>query len=248
MRSWPLGPPLGRSPYMKKDHLEENTMTDLDPNDLMSFTEVCKRLPGVKPRVLRQQVREASLLGKGLKLGTERLTKEEVEELQITAYRGRSWAPYEVDVVSPKGARALVRAYRAGALCKKPQEVSPELLEYIESEEALRAKVRARQDAERAYREKITNPQSIKESEFTFSLLNDVFWAHGLKGNCSMVIDGITVTKSVLPFYSNSGKSRDFRVTFSWTGRDGERRTLSKESTYERNRRNDEKRNFGLPE
>jgi len=219
-------------------------MTDLDPSDFKSFRDVCKGLPGVKPRLLQNRLREAYYQGEGLQLGTEQVSHEELRELFLTAYRGH----YPVDVVSPKGAHTLVRLYRAGVLETPPKEVSAELLDYIESEDALRTKVQARQDRERAYREKIENPESINESEFTFSLLNEVFWRQGLTGDSSMVLDGITVTKSVTLYFSNSGKNRDFRVVFSWVGRDGKHHCAEKPSIYARNRRNDEERNFGLPE
>jgi len=235
----------GEDAHMRdSDGKMTGAMTDLDPNDFKSFRDVCKGLPGVKPRLLQNRLREALVRGEGLTLGAEQVTHGELRELFVTAYRGL----YEVYVVSPKGARILVRLYRAGVLETPPKEVSTELLKYLDSEDALRAKAQARRDRERAYREKVENPESITESEFTFSLLNEVFWKQGLKGDSSMVLDGITVTKSVTPYLSNSGKSRDFRVAFSWVGRDGKRHCAEKPSIYEGNRRNDEERNFGLPE
>jgi hypothetical protein len=64
-----------------------------------------------------------------------------------------------------------------------------------------------------------------------------------------MEIGGTTVTKEVSRYSSNSGKSHDNEVILKWTGSDG---TLHEEvlrhSSYQHNQRNDEDRNWGLPE
>lgn len=222
-------------------------MTDLNPDDFKTFTELCKGLPGVKPRVLRRELKEAllNLEADGISFGEMFVSKEELREFFHPAMRGL----YSVETVSPKGAQILVRLYQAGVLTKKPpQEISAEVLEYANSEAALRAKQRARIDAKNAFDAKVANPETIKEVDFSYSLLNAVFWKQGLKGHASMELDGIQVSKSVLAYHSNSGKSRDHRVVFSWIGRDGKEHRLEKSSVYEGNRRNDPERNWGLPE
>lgn len=87
-----------------------------------------------------------------------------------------------------------------------------------------------------------------KESEFSFETLNNYFWEKNLRKSCETVIDGILVAKTLIPFRSNSGKSMDFSVTFSWVGSDGVHRNAKKKSRFEESRRNDSERNWGLHE
>lgn len=63
-----------------------------------------------------------------------------------------------------------------------------------------------------------------------------------------LTVGGVDVRKEVQRYASNSGKSGDFSVTFTWKGADGESHRLEKPSHYEGNRRNDADRNWGLPE
>lgn len=88
----------------------------------------------------------------------------------------------------------------------------------------------------------------IVEADFSYSTLNQVFWNRGAKGSTSAVVGGINVIKTVTKYTSNSGKHTDYQVVFSWIGTDGKESKVSKESVYSKNRRNDEKRNWGLPE
>jgi hypothetical protein len=187
----------------------ETRPRSLDSDDFQTFTQVSKGLPDIKPRTVqkklealyetlrREKLSEGSLNGLFVTLG-------ELEELYHTTLR----TGYETNVVSPAGARALVRLYKAGALA---------------------------------------NPETIVEAEFTWSLLNAVFFRHG-KDTREMVVGGRPVSKHLHPFRSNSGKSTDFNVTFTWKSTDGTARQLEKQSLYESNRRNDEDRNWGLPE
>ena len=68
------------------------------------------------------------------------------------------------------------------------------------------------------------------------------------RGYKTMILDGIEVEKSVFVYQSNSGKTHDSEVTFSWTDSKGEPHRLCKPSLYSENRRNDANRNWGLPE
>jgi len=63
-----------------------------------------------------------------------------------------------------------------------------------------------------------------------------------------MLIGGIEVEKLVSVYKSNSGKSSDSNVTFTWRSFDGQYHCIEKESIYSNNRRNDAERNWGLPE
>ncbi len=81
--------------------------------------------------------------------------------------------------------------------------------------------------------------------EKTFTELNQIFWDADIK-NGSLVVDGIEVTKRLTRYTSNSRKRYDWRVTFSWVDSDGEPKSVTKESMYEKNRSNDPNRNWGL--
>ncbi len=90
---------------------------------------------------------------------------------------------------------------------------------------------------------KLVDPNKIDANT-----LDDLFWKHHGKGPGSLTVGGIKVTKSIDRYSSNSGKSKDWRVTFTWTNSDGMAVSRVKESRYEDNRRNDAERNWGLPE
>lgn len=135
----------------------------------------------------------------------------------------------------------------------KVEAVHDELIAYSESEAALIDKTLAIKEAQRKAKEereeRINNPQNLSVTDFTYSLLNDIFFAHLGKctGQQEMNIGGIPVTKTVLPYRSNSGKSQDFEVVFEFTDENGESQQISKSSMYAGNRRNDADRNHGLP-
>lgn len=224
----------------------------MDPADFQSFTWVCKGLPGVKPRVTQAKLRDllyhfAETGKKTASVGEAPVTVEELAGMfcEYSGYYGTT------ERVSPAGAACLVRLYEEQALemtGKGRGEVSEELLAYCDSEPALRAKVQARKEAKAAYEAKLADPTSFTENEFTFTLLNDLFWRHVGKEGRSLTVGDVEVHKNVVPFRSNSGKTTDFRVSFHWTGADGMRHEQVKSSEYESNRRNDEERNWGLPE
>ena len=81
--------------------------------------------------------------------------------------------------------------------------------------------------------------------EKTYSELNQLFWDAGIK-NGSLVVDGVEVTKTLTRYTSNSRKSDDWEVTFSWLNADGMRQSVTKESLYKKNCSNDPDRNWGL--
>src|SRR5258708_1055055 len=93
----------------------------------------------------------------------------------------------------------------------------------------------------------IADLASITPGQFTFSLLNQIFWNHKIKDG-ALEIGGVTVTKSIWRVTSNSGKSADWTVTFTYRDAEGERHEFKKESRYSSNRRNDPDRKWGLYE
>jgi len=228
----------------------------LDPDDFLTFTDICRWLPNVRPRATLAWLRDAwgeALLAQEseVTLGVKTVAVDELGELFYETFR----TGYETRVVSPRGARLLLRLYAAGVLDtgkKKPGAPAPELVAYAESEGALHEKSAARQEqrrqAEAERQEFLAHPEKVPESALTFGLLNDLFFHHGCKGNSEMSVGGLLVEKSVSRYTSNSGKSQDWRVTFTWRSSGGGLRELTKHSAFEDNRRNDPDRNWGLPE
>ena len=158
--------------------------------------------------------------------------------------------------VTPEGAALLVRMYQEGAfeLRQKSDRIETPiaLKEFASSRADLEAATERRrnqpQEAHSAEEALVSNPSQVSEDQFTWILLNSIFVRrHGYgHGHREMEIGGIRVTKSVTAYSSNTGKSRDFEVTFSWTGTGGEKHFRSRESHYKENRRNDAGRNWGL--
>lgn len=225
----------------------------LDVGDLPVLTKFLASLPGVQPRVakswLQHLMLEAVLEDKTeFLVEAETVTMAEGNELFIADY-------WHTDHVSPHGAATLIRLYKAGVLPMKwvkPREVPADAIAYAGSHAALEQKAARRRELElaeaAAYQAKLANLPGIAENEFSYRLLDDIFWHHIGKGEGTLTIGGLNVDKSLIEYSSNSSKSRDFEVTFSWTSPAQGRQTISKESRFAGNRRNDEARNWGLPE
>jgi hypothetical protein len=221
----------------------------LDPNDFWAFTEFAKHLGGLKPRVTLSWLKDrfydaCTTESPHVDLNGTLVLKSEMSEL----FCRNIWG---AERISPDGAALLLRLHMAGVLLyktAKPGPVAPEAQAYIDSKPALLAKVLGAKAEQGAYARKVGEPGSIREDEFTYRLLDDVFWKHQGKGGGALEIGGVLVHKSVHTLSSNSGKTHDASVRFTWRAADGTEKILSKPSAYEGNRRNDAERNWGLPE
>jgi hypothetical protein len=251
-------------------------MSTIDPDLLPMTSAALGALPNIKPRNalrLLKDVREDLVMqnmpkpygqGKppsrcavyvlggnfvGPRVGGIRITPADLEG----AFTPDRW---EVERLTPEGAALIARLYREGAFeLRKKSDVPGEATE-LDLLAASRTELEAKTAARRAERQAeaeakqalLADPAQIREEEFTWSLLNSVFAQHvGYGGSAhTLEVGGIPVSKSVRRFESNSGKSGDFEVSFSWTGADGEQHTLVRESHYRDNRRNDPDRNYGL--
>jgi hypothetical protein len=160
--------------------------------------------------------------------------------------------------ITPKGAQLMIKLYEGGAFERYPGkkglpgEPAAALYEYAANEAELIAKSQARYRENSEWLTKrdafLDKPESVPESEFTYSLLNALFFKHLGPGSNEMVVGGLRVEKGVTAYSSNSGKTRDSAVVFRWASPDGQLRERLKESAYSGNRRNDADRNWGLPE
>ncbi|MBU1042011.1 MAG: hypothetical protein KKF77_13015 [Proteobacteria bacterium] len=231
---------------------------------LLKTTDALKLLPNVKPRLAMQRLSEANNMYFSCDENEFRIleevdicaglsvTREAFNELIISdEYTGSK-------KVSPRGASLLLKLYDADFFelkgCKDTFEGTEVLRQYAESEEKLAAKVEKLNHLkkERSEREAylIANPGHVLDHEFTPSLLNTIMYRNGKIGShTEMVIGGVTVTKDVSAFASNSGKSRSNTVILSWTDNSGKQhKEILTQSSYASNRRNDAERNWGLPE
>jgi len=158
--------------------------------------------------------------------------------------------------LSPKGAKTLIRLYEAKILpmsVKKTKPVDHKLIEYTGQEDELRLKfeemVNTKTTEHEKWRSLVENPDLIQASDYSYKLLNEVFiHRFGLTGDAEMKIGPYQVTKTVAKYQSNSGKSYDWEVEFTYTDNDGNEKQIRKPSAYAGNRRNDADRNYGLPE
>lgn len=239
----------------------------IDRELMLDYQAACKMLPNVKPRTVTRilnNLLDAILIQVDVRNMTTDIPEPTIEHCGISLsssdlHEIRNVPDFGRIKTSPVGAKTLVRLYQAGGLFSgsdknaKVEAVDDELIAYAESEAALINKTLAKEEAERKakqdWAERINSPENVSIKDFTYSLLNDIFFAH--LGKCDevqeMTIGGISVTKTVLGHRSNSGKSYDFEVTFEFTDEGGTRQTISKSSQYAENRRNDERRNYGLP-
>ena len=158
--------------------------------------------------------------------------------------------------LTPEGAALMIRMYESGLFelrrTGEPADAS-ELQAYVDSAPKLRARRRQDHQRKEAQRERerhmIRNPSQVSEEEFTFSLLNRIFFEHLGPGEGELEVGGISVRKELSRYSSNSGKSTDHSVAYSWKSPEvGEVLRLEKDSRFATNRRNDPERNHGLPE
>lgn len=164
----------------------------------------------------------------------------------------------EVDYITPEGAAILIRMYRKGCFeLKKRNDClgdTQELEEYAASGERLFSQHAVLKEHDKQQRAQELywkeHPEELPEDKFTASRLNAIMWHHNVIGtHSSMDIGGITVTKEVSQYKSNSGKSHDNEVVLKWIGSDGiPREEYLRTSSYRNNRRNDADRNWGLHE
>lgn len=232
------------------------SVKDFDARDLRSLSDCLAMLPEVKP------VKARGLLKRMHDCLTEKKYFEGVEAPSLTMSKSQVRVSYQLiqhlfvkdvwekDHVTPVGAKLICDLYVGGEfeLKKKVSAEPTELMAYANGVDAVMKRKETREKAAKALQNKVANPNTVKESEFTYHLLNQIFFKHDVSANGSMVVGGIKVEKAVNRYSSNSGKTQDWDVSFSWKGSDGQHVRVTKESIYRNNRHNDAERNWGLPE
>lgn len=241
--------------YLYDDDIEREYMT---------LFGALKCLPGVMPRKAKELIEMAEsdrnnrmIVDTGLEkkeypyvIGNTQLTEAEYKEFWIETFTF-----YGSTIrTSPKGAYFLLKIYQNGDFPMRKGALvtnAPLLQEYIDREKEFEDRFAKAQRARERHKYLVEHPGEIKESDFEYKLLDDLFFKHCGPANHTsqkMNLDGIEVSKFVTGYRSNSGKSIDYLVVISWVGSDGELHRITKDSLYSENRRNDADRNWGLPE
>lgn len=201
---------------------------------MRSLTDFLRGLPGVAPRKAYTLVLEGNLLPKELKRDLH----------------PRSDSIFDlVTVVGPDAATAILQAYKDGRLPMqrgKAVQHAPEAEAYLLDAEPLREDIRER----KRRKDCVDDIGLVRESDFLdHQLMNRIFFKNTKPGPARLTLAGIEVSKHLRGFSSNSGKSTGYEYSFTWTGSDGIGRSSGSGLPPEAfNRRNDEKRNWGLPE
>jgi len=224
----------------------------ISPDRFITLFAALKMIPGVKLLIAKEKLENIQsnlcmgAVGKGIEkyeCGSLSLCYDDFKELFLGD-------DYKTPRISPKGAKSLLLFCQEGLFDRKSSEEPVELLRYIASEDEIRKAQYESDNEKRRIEALILTPEVIEEKEFSYGLLNNVFINRfGLgREQWSMQIGGIVVNKSVSIYKSNSGKSSDADVIFTWQGSDGQSHRLGKVSRYIGNRKNDSERNWGLPE
>ena len=201
---------------------------------MMDLKNFLACLPGIKPLVTRRMILDGQILSPA----------------QKADLHGRD--AYFLDtvlMVGPVAAEAILKAYKAGRLPmirarQRPSE-APRADAYVAEADRWIAELAEWDRRKRAIEDiSLLRPTDL----FDYRLLDEIFVRQIGLGRGTLILAGIEVTKSLLEFASNSGKSADWQVSFSWREAEGNSQTITKESRYSSNRRNDAERDWGLPD
>lgn len=201
------------------------------PEDYLPFSRVCRGLPSLRPRIAQATLRGLhESLDAEAGLGHVRIARAELAELFVPIVRDG----FDALAVSPRGAGLLVRLYLAGVLDtggKVPGVPSPELSAYVRGEGAWLEPARTRIDTRAAYEARLVDLVRLHEREFTARLLDDVFRRHRGRGEGTLVVGGLRVTRTVSKQVVADG-SMLFGLQFRWIGEGGEIRELAVSSRH----------------
>lgn len=197
----------------------------------ITLYDAINRLPQIRPRSTKKRIDSAGETCSFL-IGTTQLKQNQFDEMYIW-YKKWSGYGYECQVkISPRGAKMLLDLYYNWDLCyqdgKGPIEGTT-LADYIESADLLERNVHL-----------CNYPKEAKESDFTpelFSLLFQYRFGHR-SANRTVRLAGIEITKTVEVYPLSdeerikigTRRSKEWKVTYSWIGSDGEKYEFSKDS------------------
>lgn len=201
------------------------------PEDYLPFSHVCRGLPSLRPRIAQATLRELhESLAPEIQLGHLRFPRADLADLFVPIVRDG----FNASAVSPRGAELLARLYSAGVLDtggKVPATPSPELRAYVRGEGAWLDPARTRAETRAAYEARIADLVRLHEREFTARLLDDVFRRHRGRGEGTLVVGGLQVTRTVSKQVVADG-SMLFGLQFRWIGEGGEIKELAVTSRH----------------
>lgn len=203
----------------------------VSPQDYLPFSQICRGLPHLRPRITQAALRdlhesaEAQIL-----IGDRSIPRADLAELFVPIVRDG----FNAVAVAPRGAELLIRLYCAGVLDtggKVPGTPSPELCAYVQGQGPWLDPARLRAETRAAYEARLADPLQLHEREFTARLLDDVFRRHRGRGEGTLVVGGLQVTRSVWKQVVADG-SMLFGLQFRWVGEGGEIRELAVTSRH----------------
>lgn len=201
------------------------------PEDYLPFSQVCRGLPHLRPRITQAALRDLhESAAPEVLVGDRRIPRADLAELFIPIVRDG----FNAVAVSPRGAGLLVRLYCAGVLDtggKVPGTPASELCAYVQGGGPWLDPARSRAESRAAYEARLADPLRLTEREFTARLLDDVFRRHRGRGEGTLVVGGLQVTRSVCKQVTADGRML-FGLQFRWVGEGGEIRELAVTSRH----------------
>lgn len=201
------------------------------PQDYLPFSQICRGLPSLRPRITQAILRDLhESADDEILIGHLRIPRAELAELFVPIVRDG----FNAVAVSPRGADLLIRLYVAGVLDtggKVPGTPAPELCAYVRGQGPWLEPARTRADTRAAYEARIADLVRLHEREFTARLLDDVFRRHRGRGEGTLVVGGLQVTRSLSKQVVADG-SMLFGLQFRWIGEGGEIRELAVTSRH----------------
>jgi hypothetical protein len=123
--------------------------------------------------------------------------------------------------VTPKGARWFIYCFRQGVLPKSaghPEGDMDAALAYARIGEDPADQARAERARLRAYRERLGDPDRIPERDFTYKLLDDIFWRHLGSQAGKLTVGSVDVWRELVAADDGAATVRSYRYT--WNSRE----------------------------
>ena len=233
--------------YWLKDHMELDFSKEFLSEKLYKhWTEVINLIPEVKPRKAKWALQDYCISNK-------------IKPCEIYA----GFSDWNLRM-KPRGAEILLHLFEQGLIDQKTKNASQDVSELKEYSKVSEKEIDKEEQEINFEKQKrierfqyvLKNPDEIKESEMTYSFLNEYSWAKFGKGSHECQMREYTFCKdfTIVSIKSNSGKTKDSRTMvwiniYNW---DGSLYKVVKNSAAiaglpSPNRRNDPNRNWGLP-
>lgn len=209
--------------------------TDADDFWLLSLTRFCSGLPSVKPLSTQRKLDAAYF--SAMKAGNDVAVVDAVAVPVVELAQLHCVNVFGARAISPKGAALLIRLYRQGLLDTggaQPAEPTANAQRYAASHDTWLAFRKAkgfkfqreRMRANAEYKDRLRDLESWDDSEFTYKVLNDIFWENLKVADGVLQVGGLTVRRGPLRFTDASGNYTLYKHAFSWSDHQGVQRVL----------------------